>query len=544
MAKSFETGLRGELLHRCFNQMETYFCVVVSVEGPIFGSGLSLFGVCVSLEVHLEKVIKEEAEKLILRYHAYHNGLHIEWKRNEKRLKNPPKKLVKKPEYWAIDRKFDPFYVRRKRKSIAHSIAQKIAANEYQPNPPFIKNIPKPSGGSRKISVYQIPDAAVSKVYFYRLLAKNKHRFSAFSYAYRNDRNVHFAIQDIWLDICRDARSFVADFDFSDFFGSISHDYLRSQYDKNGFFVSEEEEHVIDAFLPDGGRGIPQGTSISLFLANLVCWRLDLALERMGLKFARYADDTVIWSPDYQKVCTAFTIINDFSSAAGIPINAEKSGGISLLTRDDLPTELTNTKTDIEFLGYSISVDAVSIKPTSVKKIKKQISYLLYRNLIQPLKGSKLRGLIIPSNDKDPALLTAIMQIRRYMYGGLSDQQIRNYISGRSKRIFFKGIMSFYPLVNDEEQLKALDGWLVSVLYRALKLRSKLLINWKYNRSHQFPFNVARDDIPKSFAARRPFGKPLLEVPSFMLINKALQKGLTNRGIESVMNPSSLDYDY
>lgn len=275
-----------------------------------------------------------------------------------------------------------------------------------------------------------------------------------------------------------------------------------------------------------------------------MCWRLDLALERSGLKFARYADDIVIWSPDYQNVCGAFTIINDFSAAAGIPINAEKSGGISLLTREDLPTELANRKTFIEFLGYSISVDAVSIKASSIKKIKKQISYLLYRNLIQPLKGSKLRGLVIPSNDKDPALLAAIMQIRRYMYGGLTDQQLRNYISGRSKRIYFKGIMSFYPLVNDEEQLKALDGWLVSVIYRALKLRSKLLAKWKHNRSHQFPFNVTREDIPAKFAARRPFGKPLLEVPSFMLINKAVQKGLTVRGIESVMNPKSLDYDY
>ena len=137
-----------------------------------------------------------------------------------------------------------------------------------------------------------------------------------------------------------------------------------------------------------------------------------------------------------------------------------------------------------------------------------------------------------------------MMQIGRYMYGGLTGQQLRNYLNGRTKRIYFKGIMSFYPLVNDEEQLKALDGWLVSVICRSLKLRLELLKKWGYDRSDIFPFNVPRSEIPKRFKASRVKGKPLLEVPSFMLIQRALQKGLKNRGIESVMNPESVDYDY
>ena len=457
-----------------------------------------------NLEEYLGKVIAEEADKLILRYHAYHNALHYEYVRNTKRISNPPPKSIKMPDYWKNDKKFNPFYVKRKRKSIARSVAKKISEQTYKPHLPHIKQIPKPSGGLRDIAVYQIPDSAVSKIYYNRLLAKNKHRFSSFSYAYRNDRNVHFAIQDIWLDISRDARSFIAEFDFSDFFGSISHQYLKAQYDTNGFFISDEEKYIIDSFLQDRKDvGIPQGTSISLFLANLVCWKLDLALEREGLKFARYADDTVIWSPDYQKICNALAIINEFSAAAGIPINTKKSDGISLLTKEEFPTEFKNTKTRIEFLGYSISANSISIKEASVKRIKKQISYLLYRNLIQPLRGNKLRGLIIPANDKDAALLTAMLQIRRYMYGGLTGQQLRNYVNGRTKRIYFKGIMSFYPLVSEGEQLKALDGWLVSTIGRSLRLRSKLLKRWGYDRSTIFPFNVQGNEIPKRFRAKK-----------------------------------------
>jgi hypothetical protein len=157
---------------------------------------------------------------------------------------------------------------------------------------------------------------------------------------------------------------------------------------------------------------------------------------------------------------------------------------------------------------------------------------------------SSLAGQSIPANDKDKSFLVAMTQIRRYMYGGLSKQQMKDYLSGRSKRIYFKGIMSFYPLVDDEEQLKSLDGWLVSIIYRALKRRSNLLISWRYNRSHIFPFNVARNDLLESCEQKIINGKKLLEIPSFLLIKKTLQKGLVESGIERIMNPDSLDYDY
>jgi RNA-directed DNA polymerase len=62
-----------------------------------------------NLEEYLCKVIEEESDKLILRYHAYHNALHHEHVRNTKRIANPPAKAIKKPNYWNVDKKFNPF---------------------------------------------------------------------------------------------------------------------------------------------------------------------------------------------------------------------------------------------------------------------------------------------------------------------------------------------------------------------------------------------------------------------------------------------------
>ncbi|WP_024996583.1 reverse transcriptase domain-containing protein [Bacteroides graminisolvens] len=147
-------------------------------------------------------------------------------------------RLVKKiyiPEEWNGDSKHNPFYVIKRRKQIAKSISKSILTHSYKPNPPYLKNIPKKGGGSRKIRVYQIPDAAVSDRFYHNLLSKNKHRFSSLSYAYRNDRNIHFAIQDIAHELTNVSRIFVAEFDFSDFFGSINHDFLFKQFEENAF---------------------------------------------------------------------------------------------------------------------------------------------------------------------------------------------------------------------------------------------------------------------------------------------------------------------
>jgi RNA-directed DNA polymerase len=496
-----------------------------------------------NVEAQLKEKIIGECDKLIERHQAYHNNIHLDWLRNSKRIADVPAKVIKTPEYWVLDPKFNPFYVRRHAAAIAKSIARKIKNHNYEPLPPHIKKIPKNGGGERELTIYQIPDSAVSTYFYQRLLEKNRHRFSSFSYAYRSDRNVHFAIQDIAVDLAQNARTFIAEFDFSDFFGSIDHDFLFSQFGNNGFFIGNEEEEVIKAFLKGRERGIPQGTSLSLFLANLVCWKLDKNLEKAGVKFARYADDTVIWSQSYTAICESFHIVNDFSRDAKIPINLKKSDGISLLAKDGLAAEIA-CKSSFDFLGYAVGIDRVSVRQETVQRIKKQITYLLYRNLIQPLQKKPLKGLVIPANNRDVALLVALNQVRRYMYGGLLHRDIVDYIKGRKTSLHFKGVMSFYPLLNDAAQLRALDGWLHSVVYRAVKARSALLFGHGFDRRHTFPFNVPHGEVLRKFRAKRINGKRLLELPSFQLIYRALQRGVRESGIERVMHPESSKYGY
>jgi retron-type reverse transcriptase len=499
-----------------------------------------------TLEQQVLECIELECKKLMLRYHNYHNSLHLSIKRKQARTLNKIDKIVKKPSHWSIDKKFNPFYVFKKRKKIARSISLKIESGSYVPNAPFEKKISKSLGGHRLLSIYQIPDAAVSKMLYNRLLDKNRHRFSSFSYAYRNDRNVHFAIQDISVELRQKSRLFVAEFDFSKFFDSINHSYLYSQFDANSFLITDIEKQLIESFLKNRAKGIPQGSSISLFLANLVCWQLDKNLERAGLQFARYADDTVIWSSDYQKINHAFDLMFQFAKEASVKVNLKKSDGISMLCHKDMPVEFTNRKESVDFLGYSISVEAVSIKQKSVKRIKREISYILYANLIKPLQaGGRPHRSYLPDKGRDPALLAAISQIRRFLYGDLTEEMIARFLNGNSKRIFFKGIMSFYPLLTNVDQLSELDGWLKNAIYKAVRLRGKLLRSgWKMVLN-RFPFYVERSSMLLEYKSQRNNeGKRVLQIPSFRKIHEAIQKGIIDDGVEKVMNKASNQYDY
>ncbi|WP_369361786.1 reverse transcriptase domain-containing protein [Priestia megaterium] len=492
--------------------------------------------------------IHDFAKKKVIQYENYHNYLELEFQRNQRRVKNPPSKIVKKPHHWEIDKKYNPYYVLKHYKKIGNTIFNKLINNKYEPYEPYINYVDKKgSNKKRAVYIYQIPDEAISHYFYKRLLSKNKHRFSSFSYAYRNDRNVHFAIEDIGLDIKASSRTFVAEFDFKDFFGSINHDYLINQFDKNGFLISEFEKKVIVSFLSNmkNNQGIPQGTSLSLFLANLACWKLDRDLEKEGLRFARYADDTIIWAEDYNKISKSFEFINEFSKEAGVEINLLKSEGISTLSKEGLPSELVSNKHYVEFLGYKLSSDNISIRPSSVNKIKREISYILYKNLIQPLNGPELRSVFIPGNNEDRDFVTAIMQVRRYLYGNLNENMLRNYLNGSFKKLNFKGIMSFYPLLDDEEQLKRLDRWLLSTIMNTLKKREKLLLEWGHYRSDQFPFNLNGHELLQECKKRKIKNKKgIMEIPSFLRIYHAIKQNVITVGIERTMNPNGKEYDY
>jgi RNA-directed DNA polymerase len=173
--------------------------------------------------------------------------------------------------------------------------------------------------------------------------------------------------------------------------------------------------------------------------------------------------------PSYDQVIRAYDAISNFSKLMGVPINFDKSEGITLIS--EKTHEEIKSKSQVKFLGYDISLKQVSINSKSVANIKKKISYIIYENLIQPQKKGIFNSSRLDLIDWD--YITALSQIRSYLYGGLNDTELRRYKLGIIDNLRFRGLMSYYPLVDDEKQLKTLDGWLIHTFKQALRCRQR-----------------------------------------------------------------------
>ena len=177
------------------------------------------------------------------------------------------------------------------------------------------------------------------------------------------------------------SRIFIAEFDFRKFFDSISHEHIRRVLKDQRFFITDREAKVIDVFLrapslpsseytrewkEERQKGIPQGTSISLFLANAAAYPLDRKLEALGVGCARYADDTLIWGDSYDIVCRAVNALEETAAEMGVDLNFNKSEGISILCPEGVPAEF-KAKSSVSFIGYRIGSKLISLRPENLK---------------------------------------------------------------------------------------------------------------------------------------------------------------------------------
>ncbi|MBZ4402419.1 reverse transcriptase domain-containing protein [Myxococcus sp. AS-1-15] len=495
---------------------------------------------------NIREAIAAEAQKLVTRHQRYAWNLHEDVERREARSGLPCPKEVKTPSYWSCDPGFNPYHVRKNALGIAYAIQKSLKSKRYRPRPAVLYPVPKLDGTYRPVSIFQVADQAISRLVFSHLLEKNKGRFSARSFAYRNDLSVHDAILHLASSLAGRRRVFMAEYDFTKYFDMLSHEHINRVLRDKRFFITDEERQIAMAFVESSiypassysrehsekrTIGIPQGASTSLFLANIAAYPLDRRLEQLRVDFARYADDTLIWSDDYGELCRAVDTLAEVALEMGVDFNLKKSPGVRLLVEREAKAELSRAS-EIEFVGYRVDAQKIGIRDLSVDAIKEHISYLIYSNLLeQPRAGQFLPSRVLNTVDTDYNIL--ILQLQRYLYGNLTEEKLSKYLAGDAPQIHYQGLMSFYPIVNDLKQLRELDGWLLHTVFTTLRLRSKL-----YASAGTTPTAFPHGN-PKEQLVKPPKGLPRL--PSFFRISKLLNRASVKYGATSVADsgPSS-----
>jgi RNA-directed DNA polymerase len=354
--------------------------------------------------------------------------------------------------------------------------------------------IAKDGGGHREIMVFSVIDSAVANLFNRKLRDRNRNTLSSFCYSYRKDRGIFNAVLQL-SSLLKSEKTYIVQFDFSKYFDSIKHDYINFILERNFLVISPTEKFIIEKFLrhkfaevanfksgtfKERTVGTPQGFSLSLFLSNIAAHELDKH-EKINGTFVRFADDIVCVTYNHDDALNVVQQFKQHCHYSGISINYEKSPGIAQLrpaSDDDVRTDFVNSGNigpieiidDFDYIGHKFTKSDIMISDKGIKRIKRRISKLIYIHLLQNPRSRKLFSASrIGAAFYDWDLVTCINEIRRYINGGLTEKDLKDFLERNVRIRSFRGLMSFYPLVTSVDQFSRLDGWLISALRRALK---------------------------------------------------------------------------
>lgn len=237
-------------------------------------------------------------------------------------------------------------YARSLRKNLSR-LCDALRSGTYQPGECRQFLVPKSGNRVRRLMVPTVEDRVVHTAIANVLSPMLEPLFEETSFAYRPGRSVQQAVHAIerWRD---DGYRHVIEADISNYFDSIDHEKLlavlrRSLPDTMAIeqlldFLEGEFNHQARQ-LDTNGKGLVQGSPMSLLLSNLYLDVLDEEIHGRGIRIIRFADDFVILCKELSQVESAVEEMGEILASLGLELNPAK-------------TRIVDFEKGFEFLGY------------------------------------------------------------------------------------------------------------------------------------------------------------------------------------------------
>lgn len=204
-------------------------------------------------------------------------------------------------------------------------LSRDLKQGSYHPGPLRQVDIPKASGGLRRLSIPCIRDRIVQSAVAMTLSPLFEAEFEDVSYGYRPGRSVKQALARV-QSLRDEGWHFTVDADIEGYFDNLSHDLMMERLLRS---VTESPlTSLVSLWLETGadhGRGLSQGSPLSPLLSNLFLDDLDEALIQTPFRLVRFADDFVVMTKSLKDAEKAFSMIGGLLDRFGLSFNQKKT---------------------------------------------------------------------------------------------------------------------------------------------------------------------------------------------------------------------------
>ena len=228
--------------------------------------------------------------------------------------------------------------------------------------------IPKRSGGMRKISAPCYSLKILQRWVLEEILYKTG--VSPYSYGFVKRKTgfkpEHKAvIADIAKMHVRNL--YILKMDLKDFYPSIERNRVFSQFTKIGY--GSYASSLLTEICTHNGV-LPQGAVTSPYLANMICYRMDMRIagycNKRGITYTRYADDMIFSSDDRRVLKSIVGMVSGIAEDEGFKVNKNK-------------TKFLTPKGRKEVLGLILNNDK---KPLAPRELKRRIRSMIHHQII------------------------------------------------------------------------------------------------------------------------------------------------------------------